>query len=101
MRPSLHAARRLLVLVPFGQQRERLVDQNRYPRSRQLRLRPSFVVEPEADDYRPTAGPEFTPTPEEEAEAAELLNGNDEPDWDVLADDAMVLDAVCSGASWL
>ncbi len=58
----------------------------------------------EADDFRPTAGPDFTPTPEEEAEAAELLNGDDEPsdaEWDRRADDAHALDVVCSGYSWL
>jgi hypothetical protein len=33
---------------------------------------------PKADDCRPTAGPDFIPSVEEEAEAAELLNG-DEP----------------------
>ena len=54
-----------------------------------------------ADDYRPTAGPDFVPTPEELAEAAELLNDDGEPDWDSLAEDAMALDLVCSGRSWL
>ena len=53
------------------------------------------------DDYRPTAPPEFTPTPEEEAEASELLNGESEPDWDSLAEDSMALDLVCSGYPWL
>ena len=62
------------------------------------RKRPRRQAPP--DDYRPTAGPDFTPTPEEEAEAAELLN-DDEPDWDALADDAMALDVVCSGIPWL
>lgn len=54
-----------------------------------------------ADDYRPTAGPDYIPTREEEAEAAELLNDDGEPDWDSLAVDAMALDIVCSGRSWL
>lgn len=62
------------------------------------------AVAPEADESRPTAGPDFTPTAKEEAEAAELLNGDDEPDdayWDARADDAHSLDAVSSGYSWL
>ncbi len=53
---------------------------------------------PEIDDFRPTAGPDFIPTPEEEAEAGELLNG-DEPtdaDWDARADESAAMDAVCS-----
>ncbi len=47
---------------------------------------------PESDD--------FAPTPEDEAEAAELLNGDGEPsdaDWDCLAEDALHLEMVCSG----
>jgi hypothetical protein len=61
---------------------------------------PSIVAEPD-DEHRPTAGPDFIPTPEEEAQAAELLNGDDEPDWDTWADDAMALDSVCLGTPWL
>ena len=55
----------------------------------------------DADEYRPSAGPDFTPTADEEAEAVELLNGDVEPDWDGLADDATALDAVCSGRPWM
>ncbi len=62
-------------------------------------------VAPEAEESRPTAGPDFAPTPEEEAEAAELLNGDvAEPDdayWDARADDAHALDMVSSGYAWL
>jgi hypothetical protein len=54
-----------------------------------------------ADDYRPTTGPDFTPTPEELAEAAELLNDEGEPDWDALADDAHALAVVSTGYAWL
>ncbi len=56
---------------------------------------------PEADDFRPTAGPDFIPTPEELAEAAELLNDEGEPDWDALADDAHALAVVSTGYAWL
>ncbi len=58
---------------------------------------------PEPDDFRPTAGPEFAPTAEEETEAAELLNTpDDDPEptdaeWDARADDAHAIDRVCSG----
>lgn len=58
-----------------------------------------IVAEP-ADDFRPTAGPDFTPTAEEEVEAAELFNAGDEPndaDWDAMAKDAYAMDRVCSG----
>ena len=57
----------------------------------------------ETDDYRPTAGPDFTPTLEEETEAAELLNGDDadaEPtddEWEAMAEAAYAMDRVCSG----
>ena len=51
----------------------------------------------EADDYRPTAGPDFMPTAEEEAEAAALLNDEPEPDWDALAEDSAAMDRVCLG----
>ena len=55
------------------------------------------------DEARPTAGPDFIPTAEEEAEASELFNpgSEGEPDWDTLADDSAALDAVCSGRFWL
>jgi hypothetical protein len=56
---------------------------------------------PDADDFRPTAGPDFTPTPEELAEAAELLNVEGEPDWDALADDSHALAVVSTGYAWL
>ncbi len=63
------------------------------------------AVATEADDFRPTAGPDYIPTAEEEAEAAELLNGDDaEPDdayWDARADDAHALAVVSSGYAWL
>jgi hypothetical protein len=55
---------------------------------------------PDPDEYRPTAGPDFTPTPEELEEAAWLLN-SDEPDWDTLAKDDLALDVVSSGHSWM
>jgi hypothetical protein len=53
-----------------------------------------------ADDFRPTAGPDYTPTAEEEAEAAELLNADEadsEPDWDAMAEDAAMMDRYCLG----
>jgi hypothetical protein len=58
---------------------------------------------PVSDDYRPTAGPDFIPTSEEDAEAVELFNIPDhdsEPtdaEWDARADDAYAMDRVCSG----
>ena len=57
---------------------------------------------PEPDDYRPPAGPDFTPTPEEEAEAVELLNnagvpGLPDPNWDAKAEDAFAMDRVAAG----
>ena len=60
----------------------------------------------EADDHRPTAGPDFTPTAEEEAEAAEPLNEDDfgvrtDDEWEAMANDAHALDVVCSGFSWM
>jgi hypothetical protein len=61
----------------------------------------ALSVERDADDYRPSVGPDYIPTSEEEAEAAELLNNEIEPDWDSLAEDALALDIVCSGYPWL
>jgi hypothetical protein len=60
----------------------------------------------EADDFRPSAGPDFIPTAEEEAEAAALFNGDDfdvrtDAEWDEMAKDAAAMDAVCSGLAWL
>jgi hypothetical protein len=60
----------------------------------------------EAEDFRPTAGPDFTPSLDEEAEAAALFNGDDfdvrtDAEWEEMAEDAAAMDAVCSGHSWL
>jgi hypothetical protein len=56
------------------------------------------AVATEADEFRPTAGSDFVPTPEEEAEAAELLNGDEpEPDWDTLAEESAMMDRHCLG----
>jgi hypothetical protein len=58
------------------------------------------AVAPEADDFRPTAGPDYIPTAEEEAEAAELLNGDYEPtdaEWEEMAEDAAAMDRVYLG----
>ncbi len=48
------------------------------------------------DDYRPTAGPDFIPTAEEEAWAAEQLNGDSGPtdaEWDLMAEESAAMDA--------
>jgi hypothetical protein len=58
------------------------------------------ALAPEADEFRPTAEPDFVPTFEEEAEAAKLLNAHDEPtdaEWDARAEEALALDRVCYG----
>ena len=55
----------------------------------------------ETDDYRPPVGPDFVPTAAEEAEAAELRNAEDEPDWDAMAEDAYALTVISSGQAWL
>ena len=69
-----------------------------------------WELAPEADERRPTAGPDFVPTLEEVAEAAELIHGNDggsfdldptDAEWDAMAEDAQHLDAACSGYPWL
>jgi len=58
------------------------------------------------DDFRPTSDPDYVPTPEEEAEAVELLNNADDfgpadADWDTLAEAAYAMDRVCWGTPWL
>ena len=65
--------------------------------------RVSPIISAPEDEARPTAGPDFIPTAEEEAEAADLFapGSEGEPDWDALADNSASLDAVCSGRSWL
>ena len=57
------------------------------------------VIAPEAEEYRPTAGPDFYPTADEEAEASELLNDPEPSDaqWEEWAEDAFAMDRVCSG----
>jgi hypothetical protein len=53
-----------------------------------------------ADDFRPTAGPDFIPTTDEDAEASELLNGDvgdHEPDYDALAEESAMMDRYCLG----
>lgn len=63
-------------------------------------------IAPEADGFRPTAGPDYIPTAEEEAEAAELLNGDDFPaygddDLEEMALASYAMDRISSGVPWL
>jgi len=63
------------------------------------------LIERDAREMFEDFADDFAPTPEEEAEAAELLNGADDnfdppvdsPLWDEWAADSMALDAVCNG----
>ena len=62
----------------------------------------------DSDDFRPTPDSDFTPTVEEEAEAAELLNGNGDDfdtrtdaEWEAMAEGAAAMEAICSGYAWL
>ncbi len=56
---------------------------------------------PEADEYRPTAGPDFIPSPADDAAASALFNGEDsEPtdaDWDAMAEESAAMDRACLG----
>jgi len=57
-----------------------------------------------ADDFRPTAGPDYIPSADECDEAAALFGDDDEPTdagWDRRADDALALETVSRGYAWM